>query len=157
MPTDNPNVENNQYTSARWADIYASHNVSDMEARLDKAAMLQRDYFKVSRWGNQSRKDCFARLYNNPIQFQKAQFDINRAHNLLAQAIYPRLISTGGTIRVYNKSFSVGQKYAGQVTFLNFSPQEMAWVCLSREKKILKVIPDYRFSERNLFELSMYQ
>lgn len=157
MPTDNPNVENNQHTSARWSEVYKLNDVTEIETKLDEAAMFQRDFFKVSRWGNRTRKDCFPKLYNNPIKFKNAQFDVNRAYEFLAEAIYPRLISSVGTIRVYNKVFSVGRKYAGQVTFLNFSPKEVAWICLNREKEILKVIPDPRFSKKNLFDLNLCQ
>jgi len=157
MPTDNPNVENNQHTSARWAEVYRAINVIDMEASLDEAALIQRDFFEVTRWGNQTRKKCFPKLYNNPVKFENAQFDVNRAYEFLAKAIYPRLISSGGTIRVYNKALTVGKKYAGEITFLNFSPKEMAWICLNREKEILKVIPDPRFSEKNLFDLNLCQ
>lgn len=157
MPTDNPNVENNQHTTARWAEVLKAANVTQMEINLDEAAMFQRDYFQVSRWGHCTRKDIFPQFYDNPRKFDKANFDVNRAYQFLAKAIYPRLISSTGSIRVYNKAFSVGQQFKGQVTFLNFSPTEIAWICLNRDNQILKVIPDPRFTEENLYNLNLCQ
>ena len=157
MPTDNPNVENNQHTSARWAEVYKSHSVIEMETNLDQAAMFQRDFFEVSRWGNQTRKESFPKLYNNPVKFEHAKFEVKRAYEFLATAIYPRLITSTGTIKIYNKTLSVGKKYARQICLLNFSPEKIAWICLNRKKEILKVIPDPRFSEKNLFDLNLCQ
>lgn len=156
-PTDNPNVENNQYTSARWAEILKSENILDLENRLDEAAMFQRDYFKVTRLGNHTRKEVYPKLYDNSRSFENARFEIQKAYNFLAKAIYPRLISTSGTVRIYNKPFSIGKHLRQQVTFLNFSPKEIAWICLNRDKQIIKVIPDDRFSEKNLYQLNLCQ
>lgn len=156
-PTDNPNVENNQHTSARWAEVYKSSSIKQMEERLDQAATIQRDLFEVTRLGNVTRKQLFRNLYDNSRTFDKAYFDINKAYNFLAKAIYPRKISSKGTIVIYSKVVSVGLPFKGQIVFLNFSPKDIAWLVLDQNKNIIKAIPDPRFSEQNLYNLNLCQ
>ena len=86
-PTDNPNVENNQYTSARWAEVYKCQNHVEMQEQLDQACVYQRDFFKVSRLGKVTRKQLYTKLYDNPRQFDPKLFDEHKAYQLLAQAV----------------------------------------------------------------------
>ena len=156
MPTDNPNVENNQATSARWAEIHTCENIAQVEAALEQAALYQRDYFKVSRLKT-TRKALYPRLYKNPRPFDKAIFDVHKAYQLLAKAVYPRKISASGTITIYEKHFSIGLKYRGLIVFLVFNPKKLQWVCMDQDKNILKTLPDPRFCEQNLYNLDICQ
>jgi len=65
-PTDNANVENNQGTSARWAETYRCASAGQMQERLDEAARCQRETYKVTRLGKVTRKELFSELYENP-------------------------------------------------------------------------------------------
>lgn len=156
-PTDNANVENNQRTSARWAEAYGCANIEQMQERLDEAARCQRDIYPVTRLGRVTRKELFAELYENPRKFDEALFDERRAHELLAQAIYPRKVSSGGVITLYSRSFSVGLKHKATVVFCKFSPKDIGWLCLDKEQNILTIIPDNRFSRDNLYNLTVCQ
>ena len=157
MPTDNPNVENNQHTSARWAEVYQCQDIQQMEQQLDEAALIQRDHFKVSRIGNVTRKQLYKRLYNNPRKFDSIQFNPQLAYELLQKAKYPRKISANGSIVIYDKAFSVGQKFKGQITILTFLPKKLSWVCKNQRGEILKVLKDTRFSKKNLLSLLVCQ
>lgn len=156
-PTDNPNVENNQRTSARWAEVYQCKDHFEMAQKLQEACLYQRDFFKVSRIGKVTRKKLYPKLYQNPRTFDLATFDEHKAYKLLAQAIYPRKVSENGAITIYNKAFSVGAKHRGKVAIVTFFPTEIAWICLDQKKQILKVLPDPRFSKENLFNLTVFQ
>ena len=156
-PTDNPNVENNQRTSARWAEVHKCNNIEHLDEELEKVCIHQRDFFKVSRIGNIPRKKCFPKLYNNPRNFDPNSFDHLKAYKLLAQAIYPRKVSENGAITIYGRSFSVGASYKNQVVFLNFCPKNIAWICLDKKKDIIKLIADPRFSRENLYNLNICQ
>ncbi len=156
-PTDNAKVENNQGTSARWAEVYRCADVSQLQERLDEAARCQREVYKVTRLGNVSRKELFPTLYDNPRKFDEACFDEQRAYELLSQVIYPRKVSSAGTITLYSKSFSVGLKHKGTVVFCKFSPKDVAWLCLDKDQNILKTIPDDRFSRENLYNLTRWE
>lgn len=156
-PTDNPRVENNQYTSARWAEVYRCDNIKQMEQQLEQAAVLQRDHFKVTRLGNVTRKKLYKKLYANDRTWDKAAFDIQRAYQFLAKAIYPRKISSCGTVALYGKIFSIGAAYRGQVVFFKFDPKLIGWICLNQNKDIIKSIRDHRFDKDNLYNLNLCQ
>jgi len=156
-PTDNPNVENNQNTSARWAEVYKCQDHLDMQQQLDEVCIYQRDHFKVSRLGKVTRKELYSKLYDNPRQFDPDAFDVQKAYQLLAQAIYTRKVSSSGVITIYDKPFSVGRKHRGAIVFVTFSPSQIAWVCINSNKEILKVLPDPRFSKENIYNLTVCQ
>lgn len=157
IPTDNPNVENNQATSARWAEIHTCKDLDQVEEKLEEAGHFQRDHFKVSRLGKVTRKALYERLYNNPRPFHKVKFEVNKAYQLLAQAIYPRKVSKNGNVSIYRKTFSVGAPNRGLTVLICFDPQQIAWVCKDQNKQVLKVLPDPRFEKKNLYNLTVYQ
>ena len=156
-PTDNPNVENNQGTSARWAEVYLCKDHIEMEKALDEVAEYQRDFFKVSRLGNVTRKQLYPLLYGNSRKFDESLFDVQKAYQLLSKAVFPRKVSSSGVITIYDKPFSVGRKHRGLIVFVIFDPKIISWTCLDSQKRILKTIPDPRFSENNILNLTIYQ
>jgi hypothetical protein len=157
MPTDNPNVENNQATSARWAEIHTCENLLEVEAKLEEAALYQRDHFKVSRLKKVTRKALYTNLYDNPKQFSQVKFDPQKAYDLLAKAVYPRKISANGVITIYDKPFSIGTKHRGLVVFVVFDPLNQQWLCMDQHQQIIKVLPDPRFTPQNLYNLNICQ
>ena len=72
---------------------------------------------------------------------------------MLEKATYPRKISSSETISIYEKPFSVGHKFKGQVVLVLFSSKNLPWLCHNREGKLLKTIKDNRFSKENLYSL----
>lgn len=156
-PTDNAKVENNQRTSARWAELHTCNTVHHLQQRLDEAVRCQREAYPVVRLGKVTRKQFFPELYDNPRGYHEKAFDVKLAHGLLSGAIYPRKVSSSGTVALYSKPFSVGLKHRGKIVFCKFSPKDIAWLCLDRDQNILRTIPDSRFSEDRLFRLTVCQ
>lgn len=156
-PTDNPNVENNQNTSARWAEVYKCKDLREVADKLDEVSGHQRDNFRVSRLGKRTRKESFPKLYKNERRFEQAHFDVQKAYQLLAKGLYPRKVSANGVVAIYDKAFSIAAKYRGKIVFLTFDPEKVAWICTDEQKQILKVLPDDRFSEQNLYNLDICQ
>lgn len=157
IPTDNPNVENNQATSARWAEVHNCRDLAEVDLKLEEAARFQRDHFQVSRLGGVTRKQLYTRLYDNPRKFDQIEFDHHKAYQLLAQALYPRKASTNGVISLYEKPFSIGAKYRGQVVFVTFQPDELNWLCVDKNKQVIKILDDPRFQPDNLYNLTVCQ
>lgn len=156
-PQDNPHVEGNQGTSARWAEIEACQSLEQMQQHLDDACHFQRDHYRVRRIGNKSRKEVFAQLYEKKRPFEQAHFDINKAYQYLAQVVYPRKVSANGAFALYGQQFQAGLPYKGQVIFVTFVSKQVAWMCLDKDQNLIKIIPDERFSEETLFNLTFYQ
>lgn len=156
-PQDNAKVESNQGTISRWAEVYKCQSLEQMQECLDDACALQRDLFPVKRIGKSSRRDLFKDLYTVARPFQQAIFDEQKAYRYLAQAVYPRKVSSGGTAAIYNKPFQVGAAHQGKTVFVKFDPSNIAWIILDQHRNLLKTIPDPRFSRENLFNLTVCQ
>ena len=156
-PTDNAHVENNQRTSANWVEIDTCADWKDLQQKLDHAASIQRDFYKVRKLGNQTRKQYFPQLYNNPRSFDPEKFDPLPVKEYLQQAIYPRLVSSSGNISLYSKAFFVGRRYKKQPVICQFDAQRNHWKCLNKKEQIIKVIPDLRFEKENLLHLTAFQ
>lgn len=156
-PQDNAKVERNQGTVARWAEVHNCPDIQTLQARLDEAAELQRNHYPVAKLGKAARSDVFAALTQIKRPFENAIFDEHRAYQHLAKAVYPRKVSSGGTISIYAKSFQVGLKYQNKIVYVKFDPSAIHWIVLNEHQSILKIIPDTRFSKENLFNLSICQ
>lgn len=157
-PQDNARVERNQGTASRWAEVYGCADVPTLQARLDDTCDFQCNHYPVKKLGNATRSAVFCALNNPKRLFDQAIFDEKRAYEHLQKAIYPRKVSSCGTICVYNKFFQVGIKHKGKIVFLKFQPHTISWLLFEYEnKELIKTIPDPRFSRENLFNLTVCQ
>lgn len=156
-PQDNAKVESNQGTVSRWAEVYECQTLEQMQERLDDACALQRDRYPVKRIGKASRSDVFGDLYTIVRPFELAIFDEQKAFHYLAQAVYPRKVSSGGSTDIYRKSFQVGAAHKGKTVFVKFDPDNIGWLFFDQHGNLLKMIPDPRFSRENLFNLTVCQ
>lgn len=156
-PQENSKVERNQGTAGCWAEVDNCPNVETLQARLDEAADFQRNHYRVRKIGSVPRTALFKDLMQIKRPFVQNAFDENKAYQYLAKAIYPRKVSAGGRICIHSKNFQAGFQYRGQVVFAKFDPLSIAWTILDANQKIIKVIPDQRFSKENLFNLTVCQ
>lgn len=156
-PQDNAKVERNQGTLSRWAEVHNCQDLEQMQTHLDEAATMQRDHCPVKRLGKVPRTQVFKDLYTPARPFEQAVFDQQKAYDYLAQAIYPKKVSTSGTTTVYNKPFQVGAQHKGINVFVKFDPKNVAWLFFDQLGNLLKTIPDPRFSRENLFNLTVCQ
>ena len=156
-PQDNAKVESNQGTASRWAEVYKCQSLEQMQMHLDEVCALQRDHFPVKRIGKATRNVVFKDLYTVARPFEKAVFDVQKAYCYLAQAVYPRKVSIGGTTSIYSKPFQVGTEHKGKTVFVKFDPQNVAWLFFDQNGDLLKTIHDPRFSYENLFNLTVCQ
>lgn len=157
QPQDNAHVENNQGTSSRWAELSECQSIDQMQQRLDEVCRFQRDIYPVRRIGNVPRRQVFPELYQKARPFEQAHFDEQKAYEFLAQAVYPRKVSSRGTISLYGQRFQPGLKYRGQVLFIKFDPAKTTWLCLDKGQNMVAVLPDPRFSKENLYNLNICQ
>lgn len=156
-PQDNAQVECNQGTVSRWAEVYDCHCLEQMQERLDEASTVQRDHFCVKRIGKACRCQVFKDLYTKGRPFEQAVFDEQKAYAYLAKAVYPRKISAQGTTSIYQKPFQVGAQHKGKIVFVKFDPVNIGWLFFDQHGNLLKAIPDPRFLRNNLFNLTVCQ
>jgi transposase InsO family protein len=156
-PQDNAKVERNQGTAGCWAEVDNCPNIETLQARLDQVADFQRNHYRVKKIGNVSRTTLFKDLLQTNRPFDETAFDETKAYEYLAKAIYPRKVSSGGTICIHSKHFQAGFQYRSQIVFVKFDASSKAWMVLDSNQKIIKMIPDERFSKENLFNLTVCQ
>lgn len=156
-PQQNAKVERNQGTTAKWAEVYDCADIQTMQLKLDEACDHQRNYYPVKKLGNRSRSDVFATLNQNHRSFDAGLFDEQKAWTYLAQAIFPRKVSANGTVHIYHKSVQAGAYLKGKMVILKFNPKNCAWMIFSEDSKLIKEVPDLRFSRDNLFNLTLCQ
>lgn len=157
QPQDNPHVEGNQGTASRWAEVLQCQTIAQMQDRLDEACRFQRDIYPVRRIGKAPRKQVFPNLYTKVRPFEQTQFDEQKAYQYLAQAVYPRKVSSNGTISIYTKRFQAGFQFRGQTLFIKFDPDKIEWLCLDQKQATVRTLTDERFAKQNLCNLKICQ
>lgn len=156
-PQENAKVERNQGTAGNWAEVKNCPNVETLQVRLQQAAHIQRNHYRVKKIGNLPRTTLFKDLLQIKRPFLETAFDETRAYEYLAKVIYPRKVSAIGAISIHSKQFHIGIQFGKQVMFVKFDPQAIAWTVLDAKHNIIKVIRDERFSKENLFNLTVCQ
>jgi hypothetical protein len=157
-PKENAKVERNQGTAGRWAEVYQCTDSTQMQLKLDEICNIQRDFYPVKRLGNVSRSAVFTGLNETPRPFNQAVFDEKKAYEYLAKVVYPRKVSSGGTISLYDQHFQVGLKHRGKIVAVKFQPHTVSWLAVDHSNgELLKVIPDPRFTKDNLLNLTICQ
>lgn len=156
-PQQNAQVERNQGTAANWAEVNNCPDRQTLQNRLDYVADIQRNHYQVRKIGNVPRSTLFNDLMQIKRPFVPDAFDEKKAYEYLAKAVYPRKVSSIGSISIHSKPFQAGWQYRNQLVFVKFNPQQVAWTILDDSQNIIKVIPDQRFSKENLFNLTVFQ
>jgi hypothetical protein len=157
-PQSNAKVERAQGTSSRWAELKKAQNLEDLQSRIDKAIIIQRETFPVKRLGNVSRAKLYQKdLYAHTRTFDQTLFNAEEGFCFLAKATFIRKVDSQGTTNNYGKSFQIGQKYKGQFVVFKFNETLKAWNVSNAKAEFLKSFDDERFSDANLFDLSICQ
>jgi hypothetical protein len=157
-PQSNAKVERAQGTSSRWAELNKATNLEDLQRRLDKAVLDQREGFPVKRLGKVSRASLFQKDLQACLRpYDKNSFDANKGFLFLEQAVFIRKVDSQGTADNYGKGFQVGQLYKGQSVIFRFNAQTAAWIVSDRKNITIKSFLDARFSAQNLFDFSICQ
>jgi transposase InsO family protein len=156
-PQDNAQVERAQGTSSRWAEVHKATDLSDLQEKLDCIIEEQRDKYPVKRLKNAFRTKVFPNLYDimRPLDDQK--FDINAVYDFLSSKTLQRKVATGGSISIYGKAMYISSKIKETLVFCKFDAITMQWTIFDNNRKLLKSIPDARFSEENIILLTVCQ
>ncbi len=157
VPQDNAKVERNQGTVGRWLEVENCQSMGEVQKRLDEICMIHQGQYRVRKLSNTTREQTFKDLFEIKRPLEKAIFDEKKAHMCLAKASYPRKINMNGAVSIYNKVVQVHHKYRNTTVVLKFDPELIAWNVFDQSGKLLKTIPDDRFSKQNLFDLTVFQ
>jgi hypothetical protein len=156
-PQLNGVVEHMQETTQRWAEIDKALNINDLQERLDREAIVQRELFKVSRLDNKTRLEAYPELLTGQRSWlpnAENHFDIQRVLNFIGKKTYSRKVSSGGQINIFSYRLSIGNNYVGQYVQVKLDAQNVNWE-VYHNYKIIKTKPCLIFTKQNIENLSV--
>lgn len=153
-PQQNGVVERMQGTSSRWAEVDKIFNLIDLQNRLDKEAILQREKLPVKRLEKKSRLEAFPELEISRRIYNQTDFDEQKVYNFLAKKIYTRKVSASGTFSHFGQVIYIGTKFKSQFIQLKF--EQNSWLVFDSQAKI-KSIPATHLSKDNILNLTVCQ
>lgn len=127
MPQDNAKVERSQGVLANWTEWRKCKNAWHLQARLWEEACFHNLHYPVQRLKGQTRLQAFPQLLQSPRPYQPADFDPQRALDLIAQGAWKRQVSKVGQINMWNQVLQVGAAYRYQTVSIKLDPAANQW------------------------------
>lgn len=156
-PQMNGVVEHLQDTSQRWAEIDEASDLQDLQKRLDREMVIQREKFLVSRLGNKTRLDAYPELITGQRPWQPQadnHTDVQRVYLFLAKKTYTRKVSKAGQINLFAHKLSVGMAHKEKNVQVKLDPKNVAWeIYLNYD--LIKTIPAKKLDKQNIENLSV--
>lgn len=156
-PQMNGVVEKMQDTSQRWAEIEGALSYEDLQEKLDKQAIIQRQHFPVSRLAQQTRIQAFPDLEKSSRQWQPEQFDIQRVYAFLAQKTFNRKVSSAGQLTHCGQKISGLSKFKEKIVQIKLDPQKIEWVIYCDYKIVKNYSAADTLSKDRVVNLSVFQ
>jgi len=157
QPTDNAKVERLQQTTKNWGAIEHAENLADLNTRLEKSILIQREKFKVSRLNSQTRLEAYPNLSNNPCHFDEHRFKPQMAYQRLANCSFVRKVSTQGQVSVYGQKYSLPKHYKKSFVSIKFDPVKISWSFLDENNRLIVKVEATNLKPHNIRNLSVGQ
>jgi len=157
QPTDNAKVERMQQTTKNWAAIHQAENIIDLEKRINKAIIIQREKFGVSRLQNRTRLEAYPGLLTKNRPYDDQVFYVDKAHQRLAGCSFIRKVSSQGQISLYGQKYSIPKKYKATFVHLKFDPKHVEWKIFDEHNKYIRNTEAVNLRPENIRNLSVGQ
>ena len=157
QPTDNAQVERMQQTTKNWAVIDQAENIEDLEKRLGKAIIIQREKFRVSRLQNRTRKEVFPDLFTNSRSYDDKELNVDKAYQRLAGCSFVRKVSTHGQISLYGQKYFLAKKYKTTFVHIRFDPKQVEWKFYDERNKFIATTKAENLMPEHIRNLSVGQ
>jgi hypothetical protein len=129
-PQENGLIEQSQGTGKRWAEPWACAGPEQLQARLDEEDRLQRGKYPVA--GGLSRLELYPALVHSGRGYcpgcERLCWDLEPVLGLLAGRAVRRKVSKDGKVSLYDRGYSVGREYHGEVLEVGFDALTQEWV-----------------------------
>jgi hypothetical protein len=156
-PQMNGVVEKMQDTSQRWAEIETALSYQDLQEKLDKQALIQRQHFPVSRLAQQTRLQAFPNLEKSNRQWIPENFNCQRVYDFLAQKTFSRKVSIAGQLNHCGQKISGLAQFKEKIVQIKLEPQKMEWVVYCDYKVIKNYSALPALSQNRILNLSIFQ
>lgn len=156
-PTDNASVERMQQTTKNWAEIKQAKHLENLQEKLNHVAIIQREKYKVSRLGNQTRKTVFPQLWTNCNYYIQNDFDAQKAFQHLDSYRFARIVSKNGIISLYGNTYTIGKKWSNHTVSIRFESQNKLWLVYDKTGTLVKELNARNFTQKHLWNLTLCQ
>jgi hypothetical protein len=156
-PTDNPQVERMQRTSANWAEVAHCANREELQHSLDTTAYRQRALFKVSRLKSKTRVDAFPELLDNNRPYLCDGFQVGRIYSFLSKYTFKRKVATNGQITLLGQVYHIATALKRQYVSAVLDPETIEWRFFDQENDCIRKIPAKNFSKEHFWNLTTSQ
>jgi len=156
-PTDNASVERMQQTTKNWGEIGQATDIKNLQERLDNIGYLQRECYKVSRLGYQTRRQVFPQLWQNMNTYYLNDFDAQKAFRHLADYSFARIVSQNGSISLYGNTYSIHKSMINSTVSVQFDAKYKVWRVLDKTGTLIKELKAHNFTKEHLWNLTLCQ
>jgi hypothetical protein len=157
-PKDNAKVERMQATTSRWTEAQQCYSCSELQTKLDRAATIQREQYKVRRLGAKSRKELYPDLWTNSRAYNpQTAFDVNRVTAYLSQLSFVRKVNKGGVFNFYAQRVYVGHAHSNKTLCIRYDLDSQRFGLTDQTNTIIGYIQADNFSQEHLLGLSVCQ
>lgn len=158
QPRDNARVERMQGTTSRWVEVARCNTHEELQHKLDHAAVLQREHYRVKRLGYQSRKERYAQLWNNARRYDEHQsFEQCKVEQYLSQVVFSRKVNSAGVFNFYAQTVYIAKGSRQEVVTLQYSVDEKHFIIRGRSGQRVGVLQADNFSAENIRQLTCCQ
>lgn len=157
-PKDNATVERMQSTTSRWVEVERCAGCAELQTKLDRVAILQREQYQVRRLGNKSRKEVYPELWSNSRTYSaKAAFDLSRVGTYLSQVNFTRNTNKIGAFTFYAQQVYVGRAHIHQTLCLQYDTESNRFRLTDQTNTTIGYIQADNFSADNILSLNVCQ
>ena len=158
-PKDNATVERMQSTTSRWTETQQCYSCMELQTKLDRAAIVQREQYQVRRLGHKSRKEVYPELWDNSRAYsrQQAAFDINRVTVYLSQLSFVRKVNKRGVLHFYAQQVYAGRKHINKTLCLRYDTGSSRFRLTDQTNTIIGYLQADNFNAENILSLNVCQ
>jgi len=159
-PKDNATVERMQATTSRWTEAQQSYSCMELQTKLDRAAIVQREKYQVRRLGAKSRKEVYPELWDNSRAYswqQQAAFDVNKITIYLSQISFVRKVNKRGVLHFYAQQVYAGRRHINKLLCLRYATDRNCFRLTDQTNAIIGYLQADNFSAENILSLNVCQ
>jgi hypothetical protein len=154
-PQDNGVIERSQGTGKRWAEPGTCANAEELQCRLQEMDVIQREEYPSlqgrSRLAVYPELKHSGRPYSRSWERQHWRLDLVLAH--LAGYAVARQVDSSGSVSVYNKTYYVSKRYAGQMVYVSVDPLRREWLFRDAQGNQVRTQPAEQLCQERMVSL----
>lgn len=155
-PQQNGIVECLQGTLCSWANANEHDTLASLQQRLDEESDFQRNHYQIPAKGNQTRIQLYPQLEENTRTYNPSNFNIDLVYDFLAQQVWHRALTSGGTINLFGHPIYISYKMPKQLVTITFDPIEKQWMIRKEDGTLLKISKKGVPTEKQIKEFAIH-